>query len=231
MNNESIILRVRQLVHESGLTDSKFSTLIDMEKSGFSKRMRGQVAIGSGVINKIVIALRINKEWLLTGVGEKYIKQNQEINIAKISDFVLVPVITSISYSDYIRYHKSNEYIQKLYSIPSKIDSSYKGEFRIFQVEGDAMFDGTNNSILSNDLVLGRELKINRINLLNESMYGRLFIVISDVGVILRKFIIFDPETDTICLGALNTLYNNIIIPIENLLEIYNIVKIIDREI
>ena len=231
MNNESIILRVRQLVNAMGLSDAKFAARIDMEKSGFSKRMRGQVAIGSGVINKIVLALKVNKTWLLTGVGEKYTKENQEINIHQNYDFVSVPVVATQTHSEYLRYYKSADYIKKLYSVPSKIDSSFKGEYRVFQVEGDAMFDGTSKSILSNDLVLGREIKIDNINLHSESMYGRLFMIVHDTGVILRKFITFDPESKLIILGALNPLYENIVLPVLNILEIYNVVKIIDREL
>lgn len=231
MNNESIILRVRELVNERNLSDAKFAALIDMEKSGFSKRMRGQVTIGSGVINKIVLALHINKTWLLTGVGEKYTKENQEINIRKDYDFTPVPVIASISHSEYLRCHKSAEYIKELHSIPSKIDSSYKGGYRVFQVEGDAMFDGTFHSILSNDLILGREIKIDSINLHSESMFGRLFMVVYEAGIILRKFIAFDSESKAISLGALNPLYDTVVLSISSLLELYNIVKIIDREV
>lgn len=230
-NNENIILRVRQLVNELNLSDAKFAARIDMEKSGFSKRMTGQVAIGSGVINKIILALKVNKTWLLTGVGEKYILENYVTSIWKDSDFVQVPVIATQSYSEYLQLHKNEEYMQKLYSIPLKVDSTYKGEYRVFQVEGDAMFDGTYKSILSNDLVLGRKIEICNFDLLSKSMYGRVFILVHSTGIILRKLISFDSEDQSIVLSSLNPFYNNIILSVDNLMEIYNIIKIIEREV
>ena len=127
--------------------------------------------------------------------------------------------------------HKSADFIKTLYSIPEKVDAEFDGKYRVFQVAGDAMVDGTHKSILSNDLVLGREVNINVVGLHSESIYGRLFMVVHSGGIVLRKFLSFDMSTKTATFAALNPLYSDIVVKLKNMLELYNVTKIIDREI
>ena len=70
MEENFIILRIKELMKHFNVSPAQFADKIKMDRSGFSKRMNGHVAIGDAVVNKIVLALNVNKDWLLTGEGD-----------------------------------------------------------------------------------------------------------------------------------------------------------------
>jgi len=230
LRNSEIILRVRQLITDHNLSDGKFADAIDMDRSGFSKRMSGKVSVGKAFIEKIVSNFNVERQWLLTGIGDVY-KKEREISIITDSNFTRIPVVQSQTQGEYLKFYKNEEFIKTLYSVPEKVDTSFKGKYRIFQVEGDAMVDGSQNSILSNDLVLGREVSLDSVESKCESMIRRIFMVTYKDGIIPRKFCSYNKETREIRFEPLNFLYSDIQIKLDDILELYNIVKILSREI
>ncbi len=79
MKNESIILRMRDLINYMGLTEYSFSQLTSIDRSNLSKMINGQRTIGGSVINKIVLATNCNKEWLQNGIGTMFDSKNNDI--------------------------------------------------------------------------------------------------------------------------------------------------------
>lgn len=80
MDNAAILLRIRELITEKGLSDGKFADLIGVDRSGFSKRMSGQIMSGTGFINRIVLELGVSKRWLIDGVGDRYVQRESKEN-------------------------------------------------------------------------------------------------------------------------------------------------------
>jgi transcriptional regulator with XRE-family HTH domain len=71
-NNQDIILRIRELMEELALNQTTFSKESHIEQANLSAILNGKRPIGSAVINKIVLAFDINKNWLITGEGEHF---------------------------------------------------------------------------------------------------------------------------------------------------------------
>ena len=86
MKNDEIILRVRELIKEKGLSDGKFADMIKMDRPALSKRLLGRVMCGEGFVNRIVIELGVNKQWLRDGIGEKYIQRKDKDSTARESE-------------------------------------------------------------------------------------------------------------------------------------------------
>lgn len=229
-SNDLIVQRIKQLMAEHGLNQSRFAQKIGMDKSGFSKRLTGDVSTGEGVINKIVLAFGVHKKWLTTGVGEQYIV-NKEINIITDFNFTRVPVIQSHIQNEYLNNFSNTEFINNMYSIPERVDTSFEGKYRVFQIEGDAMSDGTEKSILNNDLVLGREVSLDSIDIKCDSMVRRIFMVVYKNGIIPRKFCSYNNVTREIRFEPLNFLYSDMTINIDDIFELYNVVRILGRDI
>ena len=72
MNNDNIILRIKELQNKLNLNNKQFSELVDVNKYNMSKYYSGTLKITKAVINSIIVNTGINKTWLLTGSGEMF---------------------------------------------------------------------------------------------------------------------------------------------------------------
>lgn len=70
---DDIKLRIKEIIKESGLTLEEFARKIGTHQSSLSRALSEKHNIGEAMINKILIAFDINKNWLLTGQGKKEI--------------------------------------------------------------------------------------------------------------------------------------------------------------
>jgi transcriptional regulator with XRE-family HTH domain len=71
-DNQGIILRIRELMENLALNQTEFSKECRIEQANLSAILNGKRPIGSAVINKIVLAFDINRNWLVTGDGERF---------------------------------------------------------------------------------------------------------------------------------------------------------------
>lgn len=104
MVKDDIILRIKELMIYFKYNQGQFAHAIDMDPSGFSKRLNGDVAIGKGVINKIVLALGVNKNWLLTGEGDWFYK-----GLGAPPEIIEIPFNSKLNNEIIIPYQQKNE--------------------------------------------------------------------------------------------------------------------------
>lgn len=79
MNQAEIKKRIEYLMKEFNLeTRSSFAESIGMNTSNFYQSMKGDNrTIGVGMIDKIALKFKVNKEWLLTGTGGIYMDEKE----------------------------------------------------------------------------------------------------------------------------------------------------------
>lgn len=70
MENNDILLRIRQLMKKLGFNISGFAKKIDVSQPNLSQILKGNRSCGDAILNKIVMATGCSKNWLLTGEGE-----------------------------------------------------------------------------------------------------------------------------------------------------------------
>lgn len=75
-NNENTYsdrkLRLMELMRTLNLNQSQFAEKIEVKQSNVSEMLSGKRPIGRNIINKLVLAFDINKDWMLTGYGEMF---------------------------------------------------------------------------------------------------------------------------------------------------------------
>lgn len=71
MEEDGIKLRIRQLIKERAGTLTLFAKLIETNQSSLSRCLSNGNVVGEAMIDKIVIACGISKEWIKTGKGDK----------------------------------------------------------------------------------------------------------------------------------------------------------------
>lgn len=70
---DDIITRIKSVIADSGLTSNAFALKVGMNSSNLSRKLNGKVPITSRDYRLICDSIGVNKDWLETGTGDKYI--------------------------------------------------------------------------------------------------------------------------------------------------------------
>lgn len=143
--------------------------------------------------------------------------------------FMNVPLIHVRAQCGYLCGYGDNEYINTLPTLPVIVDRTYHGKYRLFEAEGDSMDDGSRNSICDGDIVLGREVQrhlwTSRLHI-NDWYF---IIVHRTEGISVKKIINHDIEHGIITCHPLNDMFNDYTVYLDEVSELYNLIKIVDR--
>ena len=72
MNDDNIIVRIKELQKRLNLNNQQFAELVQVNKYNMSKYYSGSLKITKAVINSIIVNAGIDKAWLLAGEGEMF---------------------------------------------------------------------------------------------------------------------------------------------------------------
>ncbi len=132
----------RELKRNGDVKSSRqFCLSLNYTPQSWSKIQKGERAVTIELIRKATIIYKINPTYLFTGVGKKFI--NNEENVVAIAvdgknneKILHVPVTAKAGYNEQFN---DTVYLEDLesYSLPLKYFNS--GTFRSFEVEGDSM--------------------------------------------------------------------------------------------
>ena len=125
-------------------------------------RFEKKVGLSIGFVNKVGDSIRksslekiisvypqLNTAWLLTGVGEMLNKDSTQINKAKPDTEIItkcVPFVNQYAYAGYLAGYQDQEYIDQLPTVLFDVDHDPKGNYLAFEVKGDSMNDGSDES-------------------------------------------------------------------------------------
>ncbi len=217
-------LNTNELAKSLGMsrTQGLYDILNPDKKVGISKNMADKIC------NKYQ---QINILYLLTGEGEM-LKSNNFTSNAKefeITDFMRIPFVPIHAQAGYTRGYGDQEYIDELPTIPVIVDRNYKGKYRVFEVEGDSMDDGSRNALYDGDKILCREVKMDlwKSKLHIKDWY--FVIVCKNDGITVKEITNHNVENCVIHCHSLNPIFEDFEINLNDVAELYNVIKIVDR--
>ena len=153
--------RLTEFLTYKGIGQIKFA-----EAAGLS---RGFVnVLGDGIssksLNKISQAFpELNTLWLTTGEGEmlKTTNNTPQYNEATPiqQDVVYIPLVNQFAYAGYLDGYTDTTYMEQLPKIPFIVDKEGHGNYIAFEVKGDSMNNGTEESYLEGDRLYCREIQ------------------------------------------------------------------------
>jgi len=224
--------RMFYLIEKEGLNPNQFYTV-----SG----------LGNGYLDKIGESFRKptiekiqksfpnwNIEWILYEKGEPFIEVLEKEFIPNAHaveniSYMEVPIVHVHAKCGYLSGYGDKEYISKLPTMPVIVDKTYLGKYMIFEAEGDSMDDDSRRAICDGDKVLGREVKreLWRSKLHYNDWY---FVIVHKTdGVTIKKIIDHDVENGIITCHPLNPLFHDYKICLDEVAELYNVIKIVER--
>lgn len=169
----------------------------------------------------------VNPAWLYTGEGPMLKKQ--EAKPLENFEFVMIPHVPVTARAGYLSGFGDDEYIESLPTIPVIVDKQYNGKYRVFDVDGDSMDNGTRLSLYDKDKVLCREIKKDLWQYKLHINDWFFVIVHKEEGVIVKQITEHNVDTCEITCHSLNPLFKDFTINLDDVLELYNVIKIVDR--
>ena len=227
--------RVEFIIEKEGLNKNSFSKAIGISNNVTITRIINEHRTPSrATCEKIVSAFpAYNLEWLLTGEGNMLTdapSQTYHSNARPVDDlsYMNVPVIHIKAQCGYLAGYGDTEYIDTLPTMPVIVDKTYHGKYRIFEAEGDSMDDNSRLAICDGDKVLAREVRRD-LWLPKLHINDWYFVIIHRTKGISIKQITAQDDKGNITCHSLNELFNDYTVNLDDVLEIYNVIKVVER--
>lgn len=231
--------RIQYVMNKEGLNKNSFSTAIGIGNNVTITRIINEMRNPSrATCQKITDRFpQYNIDWLLTGKGEVYNNTNSYekkippsgARMLENVGFMNVPLIHVRAQCGYLTGFGDDEYLDSLPSLPVIVDRTYHGKYRLFEAEGDSMDDDSRNAICDGDIVLAREVQrhlwMNKLHI-NDWYF---VIVHRTDGISIKKITEHDVDHGIITCHPLNELFKDYKIYLDEVAELYNVVKIVDR--
>lgn len=232
----SINQRFKKLQEALGLSEYAFAKRLGYEKSSAINAITGkrQTKPGYELMKNVVETFHVNSDWLFFGTGAMFksdqiekdytpnnLKQLLNVNI------VYVHLVNKYAYAGYLSGFGDTEYIESLPKVAFPIaDIQPKGDYLAFEVRGDSMYNTTNESYLEGDIILCRQIAKhhwkNKLHLNNWD-----FVIIHrNEGILLKRIIYHDTDKGVITLHSLNPYYENFDINLNDVDQIFNVIKV-----
>ena len=227
--------RVELIIEKEGLNKNSFSKAIGISNNVTITRIINEHRTPSrATCEKIVSAFpAYNLEWLLTGEGNMLTdapSQTYHSNARPVDDlsYMNVPVIHIKAQCGYLAGYGDTEYIDTLPTMPVIVDKTYHGKYRIFEAEGDSMDDNSRLAICDGDKVLAREVRRD-LWLPKLHINDWYFVIIHRTkGISIKQITAQDAKSGG-TVHSLNELFNDYTVNLDDVVEIYNVIKVVER--
>lgn len=217
-------------------------TICDNEKitiSGLSKKMNisraqplydirdGKVKrISPHYAEKILLAYpQYNRAWLLSGEGEPIRKDEIAEASPRIIEFMNFPLVNQRAYAGYLSGYADSEYVESLPTVAFPVEHTPHGNYVVFEVKGDSMYDGSHESYIEGDLLLCREVQMHLWE--DSPLHFKKwdFVIVHESGVLIKRIVNHDVEGKTITIHSLNERYPDRVINLSEVRQILNVVN------
>ncbi|RKU86498.1 helix-turn-helix transcriptional regulator [Parabacteroides sp. AF39-10AC] len=177
----------------------------------------------STILSDISNRFDIDPSWLMTGEGNK--KKVVEAIPIDVNCILNVPLVNQYAYAGYLCGYADAEYIETLPTIPFIVDHEAHGHYIAFEVRGDSMNDGTEESYLEGDRLLCREIK--RELWIDSKLHIRKwdFVIVHKEGVLIKRIVEHNVENGTITVHSLNPIYPDKVISLAEVYQIFNVIE------
>ena len=177
----------------------------------------------STILSDISNRFDVDPSWLMTGEGNK--KKVVEAIPIDVNCILNVPLVNQYAYAGYLCGYADAEYIETLPTIPFIVDHEAHGHYIAFEVRGDSMNDGTEESYLEGDRLLCREIK--RELWIDSKLHIRKwdFVIVHKEGVLIKRIVEHNVENGTITVHSLNPIYPDKVISLAEVYQIFNVIE------
>lgn len=221
--------RIQKIMDEEGLNKNSFSKAIGISNNVTITRIINEKRSPSkSTCEKIVAAFpKYSINWLLTGEGNMLTDTTFEEATPIDEPIILhVPLVSQYAQAGYLCGYADAAYMATLPTIPYIVDHEAQGHYVAFEVKGDSMNDGTEEAILEGDRLLCREIMPHLWA--DSKLHIRKwdFVIVHKDGILVKRILDHNVEHHTITIHSLNSLYEDKVIDLADVWQIFNVVEL-----
>lgn len=221
--------RIQKIMDEEGLNKNSFSKAIGISNNVTITRIINEKRSPSkSTCEKIVAAFpKYSINWLLTGEGNMLTNTTFEEATPIDEPIILrVPLVSQYAQAGYLCGYADAAYMATLPTIPYIVDHEAQGHYVAFEVKGDSMNDGTEEAIIEGDRLLCREIMPHLWA--DSKLHIRKwdFVIVHKDGILVKRILDHDVEHHTITIHSLNSLYEDKVIDLADVRQIFNVVEL-----
>lgn len=227
---------LKERLEATGLPIIRIAEKLKMTRQNLNYHLRKEVldTTFSDLVKKTIFSQY--KEYELSDSGTNLVSEPKGVYsnaniIANAMQYLMqVPLVNQYAYAGYTRGFSDHEYVESLPKYPWIVDKEYKGTYRTFEVRGDSMDDGSRDSYIEGDKVLGREItKDHWKNKLHIRKWD--FIIVHQTeGILLKRIIDHDTERGIITIHSLNDMYPDLKLKLKDISQLFNVVQVARRK-
>lgn len=216
---KSLKLRQKDFGEKIGIKQAYLSE-IESGKKPLTEELYSNIieAFGIDKVSAYFTDARIGDNIATTTINEAIpLNQNYIIN---------VPLVNQYAQAGYLCGYQDAAYIATLPTIPFIIDHEAKGNYIAFEVRGDSMNDGTEESYLEGDRLLCREIYPQYW--VDSKLHIKKwdFVIVHEEGILVKRITDHNVENHTITIHSLNDMYPDRVIDLAEVKQIFNVIEL-----
>ena len=219
----SAFKRERNLLN---ISQAKLAKELGVTQSQIAKIETGKSAVTMEMVDKMVKLGANFSDIIGGGEGSMLKPEKDEATISTNLHTNHIPLVSQYAYAGYLCGFADEEYMETLPLIPWDVEGEPKGSYIGFEVRGDSMDDRSYESILDGDILYCRRLKEDLWRYKLHFNDWDFVIVHKKDGILVKRIIEHNTETGDIRIHSLNPLYEDKIINIQDVSQIFNVVEI-----
>ena len=150
-------------------------------------------------------------------------KYNEAVPIQQ--DVVYIPLVNQFAYAGYLDGYSDCTYLEQLPKVPFIVDHEGHGNYIAFEVKGDSMNNGTEESYLEGDRLYCREIQPHLWATSKLHLRKWDFVIVHEDGIVVKRIIDHDVENHTITIHSLNDMYPDRVIDLCDVKQIFNVIE------
>lgn len=220
--------RMFYLIEKEGINPNQFYII-----SGLGNGYLDKVgdSFRKPTIEKIVKAFpHWNMEWILQEKGDMFLEtEKKRIEVLEAipiqQNVVYIPLVNQYAYAGYLDGYSDVTFMDQLPKIPFIVDREGNGSYVAFEIKGDSMNNGTEESYLEGDRLYCRE--IGQYLWATSKLHLRKwdFVIVHEDGILIKRIIDHDVENHTITIHSLNDMYPDKVIDLCEVRQIFNVIE------
>jgi hypothetical protein len=142
---------------------------------------------------------------------------------------MIVPLVQDYAYAGYLAGYQDMEYLDELPKHSFVVNKQHRGHYMAFQVIGDSMSNGTDESITEGSTVTGREIQRHLWSSRFHIHRFRDYVIVHKEGILIKRISKHDVDTGIITCQSLNPdkdAYPDFDLSLDDCRQIFNIVNV-----
>ena len=212
------------------LRQKDFGEKIGIKQAYLSEIESGKKPLTEELYNNIIEVFgmdKVSEYFINTDNSDIIANSNTNEAIPINQNYIInVPLVNQYAQAGYLCGYEDATYMATLPTIPFIVDHEAQGNYVAFEVKGDSMNDGTEDSYLEGDRLLCGEIQSHLWVTSRLHIRKWDFVIVHQEGILVKRIIDHNVDSHTITIHSLNDMYSDRVIDLTEVKQIFNVIEL-----